>query len=259
MITLLSPAKTLDFDTEHENLPHTEPMHTEKSQQLIEILRQLSESDIASLMSLSEKLSALNHQRYIDWTQDHSLSPQCRQALLAFKGDVYQGLNAADWSKDDFTFAQDHLRILSGLYGILRPLDLMHAYRLEMGTKLPNPMGKNLYNFWGEQITEALNKEIAANKHQAVINLASNEYFKAVQPQKLDAPVIAPVFKDTKNGQLKIISFYAKKARGSMASWIIKNKIEVPSKLIKFSENGYTYCAKSSTSITPTFLRDLEA
>jgi len=255
MIFLLSPAKTLDFESEHVSVEPTQPDFLKHSAELISEIKELSSKEISSLMSLSEKLSDLNHQRYQDWTKAHKVSASCRPSLLAFKGDVYQGLDAASWKKSDFTHAQKHLRILSGLYGILKPLDLMKAYRLEMGTKFQNQRGKNLYEFWGTILTDFLNKELESMKNPAIINLASNEYFSAIQKKNLTATVINPIFKDFKTDKYKIISFYAKKARGSMASWAIKNRIKSSAELTNFNEDGYRFDKKSSSETDLVFLR----
>ena len=256
MIFLLSPAKTLDYDSDYPELPLTQPSQLEQSSQLIKVLLKLSQDELGELMSLSDKLAQLNVERYQEWQLDHSPSEHCKPALLAFKGDVYQGLAANQWKKSDFTYAQKHLRILSGLYGILRPLDLMRPYRLEMGTKLPTTKGKNLYEFWDSAITDELNA--ALKKGDKVINLASNEYFSAVQKKHLQSEVITPVFKDFKNGKFKIISFYAKKARGSMAAWAIKNRISKAEELCHFDQDGYYYDADSSDDKTIVFLRNPE-
>lgn len=258
MLFLLSPAKTLDYESDYLDLPVTEPSFLKDSVQLIKEIKELSVADISALMSLSEKLSVLNHERYQTWKKSHKESADCRPALLAFKGDVYQGLDAPSWKKADFTHAQKHLRILSGLYGILKPLDLMQAYRLEMGTKFENSRGKNLYEFWGTKLAEALNAECSEKKYKAIVNLASNEYFSAAKEKELNVPVITPVFKDYKNGKYKIISFYAKKARGTMAAWAIKNRIKKADDLKGFAEDGYRFDASSSDQNTLTFLRKPE-
>lgn len=255
MLTLVSPAKTLDYDSPLATETHTQPRFTEHSQMLIETLRKLSVQDVADLMKLSDKLASLNVARYESWQPKHT-QDNARQAVLAFKGDVYTGLDAASFSEDDFSFAQDHLRILSGLYGVLRPLDLLEPYRLEMGTKLTNARGDNLYHFWGDIITESLNDELAESSSEVVVNLASNEYFKAVKPKALRARLITPVFKDLKNGQYKIISFYAKKARGLMTRYMIQNRIEEPETLKKFDLEGYYFSAEESKGDTWVFLRD---
>ena len=215
----------------------------------------MTPDDISSLMGISEKLGSLNFERYADW-QTPFTKANAKQAALAFKGDVYTGLAAQNFTTDEFKFAQQHLRILSGLYGVLRPLDLMQPYRLEMGTKLNNPRGEDLYQFWGNLITESLNKQLKSIKADTVINLASNEYFKAVNKTLLNAEIISPAFKDLKNGKYKIISFYAKKARGLMAAWIIKKGLTDPSQLKKFRGEGYRYSAEQSKARQPVFIRD---
>ncbi len=255
MLTLVSPAKTLDYESPLSTETHSLPRFTEHSQMLIETLRKLSVQDVADLMKLSDKLASLNVARYESWQPEHT-QDNARQAVLAFKGDVYTGLDAASFSENDFSFAQGHLRILSGLYGLLRPLDLLEPYRLEMGTKLSNARGDNLYQFWGDIITEALNDELKASGSDVVVNLASNEYFKAVKPKALHARLITPVFKDLKNGQYKIISFYAKKARGLMTRYMIQNRIEEPEALKNFNLEGYYFSAEESKGDTWVFLRD---
>ncbi len=255
MLTLVSPAKTLDYESPLSTKTHTLPRFTEHSKMLIETLRKLSVQDVADLMKLSDKLASLNVARYESWQPEHN-QENARQAVLAFKGDVYTGLDATSFSEQDFSFAQDHLRILSGLYGLLRPLDLLEPYRLEMGTKLSNARGDNLYQFWGDIITEALNDELATSGSEVVVNLASNEYFKAVKPKALRARLITPVFKDLKNGQYKIISFYAKKARGLMTRYMIQNRIEEPEALKRFDLEGYYFSAEESKGDTWVFLRD---
>ena len=219
------------------------------------MLRQLNPNELAELMKLSDKLAGLNVARFTEWHPDFTLE-NARQAILAFKGDVYTGLDAQTLSNADFEYAQQHLRILSGLYGVLRPLDLMQPYRLEMGTKLDNAQGKNLYEFWGSRITDSLNTCLAENKATVLLNLASNEYFKAVQPKLLNATLINVDFKDLKNGQYKIISFYAKKARGIMARYVIQHKIDSVDALKDFSEQGYYYSAEQSKPEHLVFLRD---
>jgi len=255
MLTLVSPAKTLDYESPLATRVYTQPRFIDHSQELIDTLSQLSVQDIADLMKLSDKLASLNVARYESWQAQHTLD-NARQAILAFKGDVYTGLDAETLSADDFDFAQQHLRILSGLYGVLRPLDLLEPYRLEMGTKLGNPRGDNLYQFWGDLITEALNTELAEQGSDVVVNLASNEYFKAVKPKALKARLITPVFKDFKNGQYKIISFYAKKARGLMSRYLIQNRIDTPEPLQQFDLEGYYFSAEQSKGDTWVFLRD---
>lgn len=254
MLHLISPAKTLDFTTAPVTKRATEPRFLEHSQQLITQLRDLSPDDVASLMHISQKLGELNHARFHDWhlpfTPDNA-----KQAILAFKGDVYTGMNAETFSEDDFSEAQQHLRILSGLYGLLRPLDLIQAYRLEMGTGFANTGGKNLYEFWGETLTQALNKDLATHAHKTVINLASNEYWSAIKPKQVNGEIITPVFKDTKNGKQKIISFFAKKARGMMSAFIIQNRIHEPDAIKEFNLAGYSFDTKQSTANNWVFTR----
>jgi cytoplasmic iron level regulating protein YaaA (DUF328/UPF0246 family) len=255
MLILLSPAKTLDFDTPATTATATQPALLEQSQILVDELQTLTPDKISALMHISEKLGNLNFERFMDWQRPFT-KKNSKQALLAFKGDVYTGLKAEIFTPEHFKFAQQHLRILSGLYGVLRPLDLMQPYRLEMGVKFANPRGKDLYQFWGEAIAAELHKQLRRLKSDQVINLASNEYFKAVK-SSLDAEVISPAFKDLKNGNYKIISFYAKKARGQMAAWIIQKGITNPAGLRKFSVDGYKYSADMSTPKIPVFLRDI--
>ncbi|PRB80172.1 peroxide stress protein YaaA [Pseudomonas sp. MYb185] len=255
MLMVISPAKTLDYDTAPVTKRHTLPRYLDHSRELIEVLREKSPQDIAVLMSLSDKLASLNVARYDSWS-DTFTAENSKQALLAFKGDVYTGLNAEDFSEEDFDFAQQHLRMLSGLYGILRPLDLMQPYRLEMGTKLANPRGKDLYSFWGEHITEWLNQDLAEQGDGVLLNLASQEYFGAVKPKALDGRLIETVFRDQKNGQYKIISFYAKKARGLMARYVIKERLQDPEGLKDFNLDGYRYDQASSSPDKLVFLRE---
>ena len=215
----------------------------------------MSPQQIGELMHLSDKLAALNVARYGSWQPDFTPA-NAKQALLAFKGDVYTGLAAEDFSEEDFDFAQAHLRMLSGLYGVLRPLDLMQPYRLEMGTKLANARGANLYEFWGERISDWLNEALAEQGDDILLNLASNEYFGAVKRKALNARIIDTEFKDLKNGQYKIISFYAKKARGLMARYVIKERIRDPEQLKAFDYQGYRYSAEQSKPDSLVFLRD---
>ena len=255
MLMVISPAKTLDYTSPLATQEYSLPRYLEQSSQLIEVLRKLSPNELAELMKLSDKLAGLNVARFTQWQPAFTLE-NARQAILAFRGDVYTGLDADSLSAADFKYAQQHLRILSGLYGVLRPLDLMQPYRLEMGTKLDNPAGRNLYDFWGEQITESLNQCLAEQKTDVLLNLASNEYFKAVKPKQLKATLIDVDFKDLKNGQYKIISFYAKKARGMMARYVIENKIDSVAGLRKFNTQGYYYSAEQSKPEHLVFLRD---
>ncbi|CAA0081750.1 Uncharacterised protein [BD1-7 clade bacterium] len=255
MLMLISPAKSLDFESPLATQTHTQPDFLPQSQQLIDELRELSPPAIQTLMKISPQLADLNFGRFLNWqtpfTQDNS-----RQALLAFTGDVYQGLDVSSFSEEDFNFTQQHLRILSGLYGVLKPLDLMQPYRLEMGTKFANSQGKNLYEFWGEQVTDYLNQQLAAQGADTLVNLASNEYYKSVKPKLLNATIVTPVFKDFKNDQYKIISFYAKKARGMMAAYIIKNRITDDQSIKDFDIGGYYFSAEASSDKEWVFLRD---
>lgn len=240
MLIVISPAKTLDYDSAPKTTISTMPDYLEQSQRLINRLRKLSSLDISELMSVSTKIADLNFERYASWKK--AFTPKnAKQAVLAFKGDVYTGLDAESFSSADFKFAQKHLRILSGLYGLLRPLDLMQPYRLEMGTKLDTDSGKNLYEFWGDQITQGLNKQLKAIKSDYLINLASNEYFKSVKPKLINAEIITPVFKDYKGGDYKMVGIYAKKARGLLSRYIIQNKIDDPEALKLFAEEGYKF------------------
>lgn len=227
----------------------------DQSALLVDEARELTPDDIRALMGVSEQIANLNHQRFMNW-QSEATVDNAKQALLAFKGDVYTGLDAETLKDGDFDFAQSRVRILSGLYGLLRPLDLMQPYRLEMGLKFGNARGKNLYEFWGQRVTEALNADLANVSSDVLINLASNEYFKAVTPKALNAKVITPQFKDLKNGQYKMISFFAKKARGVMARFIIDNRITDPEALKSFDESGYYFSEAHSRGDTWVFLRD---
>jgi cytoplasmic iron level regulating protein YaaA (DUF328/UPF0246 family) len=228
------------------------------SAMLIDRMREFAPDDLVNLMGVSQKIAELNTQRFMNWQMPFT-KKNAKQALLAFKGDVYTGLNAETFTEDDFEFAQQHLRILSGLYGVLRPLDLIQPYRLEMGTKLTNDKGKNLYEFWDKKPTQALNKQLTSLDSSTVINLASNEYFNAIDKSGLKANIITPVFKDYKNGKYKIISFYAKKARGLMSAYIIKNKLQEPSQIKKFNVDGYYFEPQGSTENEWLFLRDADA
>ena len=255
MLMVISPAKTLDYETPPATTRFTQPEYLDHAQELIGQLRELSPAQIAELMHLSDKLAGLNAARFGSWQPNFTLA-NAKQALLAFKGDVYTGLAAEDFSEADFDFAQRHLRMLSGLYGVLRPLDLMQPYRLEMGTKLANARGKDLYAFWGERISGWLNQALAEQGDEVLLNLASNEYFGAVKRKALNARVIDTEFKDLKNGQYKIISFYAKKARGLMARYVIKHRLSQPEQLKTFDSQGYRYSPEQSSADKLVFLRD---
>jgi cytoplasmic iron level regulating protein YaaA (DUF328/UPF0246 family) len=262
MLLLLSPAKSLDYESPLAKLPHTLPQFTPQSAKLIEILKDKSPQEIAELMDLSDALSGLNVARYQAW------SPKCtaknsRQAVLAFNGDVYEGLDAKTLSADDLAWAQDHLCILSGLYGVLRPLDYMQPYRLEMGTALPNAHGQNLYKFWGAQIAEYLNAQLQKQTQQApqavIVNLASQEYFKAVDRKALQARVVECVFEDFKGGKYKIISFNAKRARGLMARYAVTQRVSKVEQLKKFNLEGYAFEASASEADRWVFRRKVQA
>ncbi|MCU4386875.1 peroxide stress protein YaaA [Acinetobacter haemolyticus] len=255
MLALISPAKTLDYTTALPTDTYTQPRLLEQSQQLIDVCRKLSASEIASLMTVSEKIANLNVERFRDWNADFDFS-NARQALFAFKGDVYTGLDAYHLKDQDIDFAQQHLRMLSGLYGLLRPLDLMMPYRLEMGTKLKNTRGHNLYEFWGSIITDQINQDLADINSKVLVNLASDEYYKSVNEKKIQAEIIKPVFLDQKNGKYKVISFYAKKARGLMARYLIENKLSRVEQLKAFDSEGYYFDAESSSDKELVFKRD---
>ncbi|MDN3699546.1 peroxide stress protein YaaA [Vibrio cortegadensis] len=255
MLIVVSPAKTLDYESQLVTERFTQPEFIEHSAELIEECRKLTPTDISALMKVSDKIAGLNVARFEQWREEFSLE-NARQAILAFKGDVYTGLDAQTLSDGDFDYAQSHLRMLSGLYGLLKPLDLMQPYRLEMGTRLANARGTNLYQFWGDLITDKLNQALEAQGDNVLINLASNEYFKAVKPKKLNGDVITPIFKDCKNGQYKVISFYAKKARGLMARYIIENRIESVEELVKFDVAGYYFVEQESNAKELVFKRE---
>ncbi|MGL5388097.1 MAG: peroxide stress protein YaaA [Enterobacterales bacterium] len=254
MLVIISPAKTLDYESPLATERFTQPELLDQSQKLIKICRKLTPAQISGLMHISDKLAGLNAARFGEWQPDFT-PDNARQALLAFKGDVYTGLQAQDFSEEDFDFAQQHLRMLSGLYGVLRPLDLMMPYRLEMGIKLENPQGKDLYSFWGDRITEKLNQALEQQGDDVVVNLASDEYFKSVKPAKLRGSLIKPVFLDEKNGKYKVISFYAKKARGLMSRFIIKNRLSRSEQLVDFNLEGYAFDEADSAGNELVFKR----
>ena len=254
MLILISPAKTLDYQSPLATTRYTQPELLEYSQQLIGVARQLSAPQIGKLMGISDKLADLNATRFHDWHPEFT-PKNARQAILAFKGDVYTGLQAETFDEADFDFAQQHLRMLSGLYGVLRPLDLMQPYRLEMGIKLENARGKDLYQFWDETITDTLNQALKAQGDDVVINLASDEYFRSVKTKRLQGQIIKPVFLDEKNGKFKVISFYAKKARGLMSRYIIENRLTRPEQLTRFDSDGYFFDADASDKGEMVFKR----
>ena len=257
MLIVVSPAKSLDFETKAPTRKFTDPQYLAESTQLVGQLQKLSPEDFSELMHISSDLGELNHMRFANWHTPFDLK-NSKQAIFAFKGDVYIGLEAEKFSRADLNFAQNHLRILSGLYGLLRPLDLMQPYRLEMGSKFKNKKGKNLYEFWDDQLTENLNELFEKDKKPVLVNLASIEYFSAIKPKSLNAEIISPVFKDLSNEKYKIVSFFAKKARGYMTAFIIQNKIKNPERLKELDVEGYRYSEEDSTPTQPVFLRDTQ-
>lgn len=254
MLIVISPAKKLDYETPAKTKIYTIPDYLKESQTLINRMRDFSALDIAELMHVSSKIAELNFDRYESWNA--KFTPEnAKQSVLAFMGDVYTGLDASTLKQADLNYAQKHLRILSGLYGLLRPLDLMKAYRLEMGTRLETESGKNLYEFWDMKITDGLNAQMKKIKSSSLINLASNEYFKSVKAKQIAGDVITPSFKEYKNGDYKMIGIYAKKARGLMSRYIIQNRLKDPEDLKSFDEAGYQYNKKLSKDLTPVFTR----
>lgn len=256
MLVILSPAKTLDYASPVPDLPLTTPAFLAQTEALIGLLRDLSVQDVATLMDLSDKLAALNVARYAEWSPTFTAA-NSRAAVLAFKGDVYAGMEAWTFSARDHAFAQRHLRILSGLYGLLRPLDRLQPYRLEMGTALANPRGRNLYAFWGDTIAAALNAALAGQGDDVLVNLASEEYNRAALTPALKARVITPQFREEKDGKFKMVSFYAKRARGRMAGWIVRNRVNDPAALAGFEEDGYALNAALSVEGAPVFTRKM--
>ncbi|WP_017805039.1 peroxide stress protein YaaA [Avibacterium paragallinarum] len=256
MLAIISPAKTLDFESAVEKFEVFQPALTDYSQQLIDICRTLAPQDVASLMSISDKLASLNVARFAQWTAEHN-EQNARPAIFAFKGDVYTGLDAEHLSREDILFAQQHLRMLSGLYGLLRPLDLMQPYRLEMGTKLANPKGKDLYAFWGNVITQTLQQALDEQGDNVLVNLASDEYYKSVKESQLKAHIVKPVFLDYKNGKYKVISFYAKKARGLMCRYLIQNRLTHVEQLKAFDLGGYWFDEAASSEKEFVFKREV--
>ena len=252
MLIVLSPAKSLDLETPPTTSLHSTPDFLDHSAQLIERMRQFSPAEVGSLMGISDALSALNVARYASWTPKLA---EARQAIMAFNGDVYAGFEARSLQPAQLDYAQSRVRILSGLYGLLRPLDLIHPHRLEMGTRLSTTRGKDLYAFWGDTITNGLNRTAQEQGAKVLVNLASEEYFKSVKPRQLDVPVIAPVFEDWKNGKYKIISFYAKRARGMLARYAAVNQIRDPQQLKQFDVDGYAYVPEASNDKNWVFRR----
>ena len=257
MLTILSPAKTLEFDSPSRITQHSQPRFVSDAQQLVETLRNHSPQQLAGLMGINHKLAQLNHERFKRWEPRFDLD-NAKQAIYAFRGDVYRGLDVDSLSDDALRFAQGHLAILSGLYGVLRPLDLMQPYRLEMGTKLPNQRGENLYQFWSHRITAALNEVLTAHETPVLVNLASQEYFSVLDTKQLAGETVTPVFKDWNSGRLRTVAIYAKVARGRMARWIVTNRVERPERLREFSDDGYRYSAEHSEPHRPVFVRGAE-
>ena len=254
MLIVLSPAKSLDYKTAVQVKTPTLPEFVSESAKLIADLKKLAPQDVAKLMGLSDQLATLNVGRYRDWSKKFT-AENSKPSIYAFDGDVYDGFDVKSLNAKDLAFAQDHIRILSGLYGALRPLDLMQAYRLEMGTPFKNARGKDLYAFWGSRVTDSLKKILEKQKKPVLLNLASEEYFKVLQAKDLDCPVVAPVFQDGKDGKYKIISFYAKRARGLMARYVVQNRITDPEDLKGFNLDGYKYYAAESKPGKPVFRR----
>lgn len=254
MLIVISPAKTLDFETPVDAGQFTQPEFLKETRTLVRELRQLGAEDIAALMRVSPKIAEQNFFRYLNFRTPFKPA-NARPAIHAFKGDVYTGIAVEKWKAADFSYAQDHLRILSGLYGLLRPLDLMQAYRLEMGTSFTNSKGKDLYAFWGDRVARAVNRALAEQKDGLLVNLASQEYFRAIDTPALTAEVITPSFLDWSNGKYRTLSFFAKKARGLMSSWIIRNRIKKPEQLCQFDLDGYAWNPDLSDSHRPVFTR----
>lgn len=257
---LLSPAKSLDFESPLPTRKHSDPRLMEESERLIEVMRRMSVSELAALMHISDELAALNAQRYVDFTPPFTLR-NARSAVLAFAGDVYQGLAVWQrWDARDYTEAQKTVRILSGLYGVLRPLDLIQPYRLEMGLPIVTERGGNLYQFWGDRITDLVRADLAESPGAAtVVNLASDEYSRSVRFADLDHPVISPRFEDTDaTGRRGVISFFAKRARGAMAGWLVRERVRTPGAIKRYAGDGYAYDRAASTPLQPVFVRDFE-
>jgi cytoplasmic iron level regulating protein YaaA (DUF328/UPF0246 family) len=255
MFIVLSPAKTLDYDNPLPTLPtQTEPRFLDDSAELVRHMRDWTAADLAALMKVSDKIARLNVERFSTWRKNMN-NAAARPAVFAFRGGVYVGLDIDQFNQRQLKQAQSRLRILSGLYGLLRPLDRIRPYRLEMGTRLPNERGRNLYQFWSDKLTRRLAQDMRAADSKVLVNLASREYFKVIEPGMLPGPVVSPVFQDEKNGRYKVISFLAKKARGRMTAWILRNRISRPEELADFDLDGYTYAARQSTPEAPIFRR----
>ena len=254
MLCVISPAKKLDFETEPRVARFTQPQFLSETKSLVKAVRRLGREKLKLTMKLSDKLADLNYQRFQAFSTPFTLG-NAKQAALVFNGDTYAGLDAETLDDEDMAFAQDHLRILSGLYGVLRPLDLIQPYRLEMGARFQPPRGENLYGFWDKQLTKALNHTVRRHADPSVINLASTEYFKAVHAEGLDGPVITPVFKEVKSGMSRVIGMFAKRARGAMARYIIKNRLDSSHQLKSFCDGGYKFRPEQSDDATWVFTR----
>ncbi|PLX17623.1 MAG: peroxide stress protein YaaA [Salinivirgaceae bacterium] len=254
MQIILSPAKTLNFTDKSVVDTHATPLFSAEAKEVMSDLRQFGQAELGKLMGISSKLAELNTIRHNAWEQNHDLE-NSKQCVYAFNGEAYNGLNVSQFNREDMQFAQDHLKILSGLYGVLRPLDIIQPYRLEMGTKIKIGKAKNLYEFWGEKLAQVINNDAEKSGSYTLINLASNEYFKAVNVKALSVDVITPVFKELKNGQYKVISVYAKKARGLMTAYAIRNRITNPEELKKFNEEAYMFDANQSSKNQWVFTR----
>jgi len=254
MLITLSPSKGQDFDSPSLSKIHTKPESLQDSEQLIKVLRQYQKQDIQQLMDVSENIAQLNVDRYKSFSMPFTMK-NAKQAIFAFKGDVYSGIEIDQYKTADFNYAQQHLRILSGLYGCLRPLDLIQPYRLEMKTRLPNTRGDNLYQFWGDSITETLNRQLEKQREAVLVNLASNEYFKSVKPKKLKGHLLSINFKETKDGKTRTVAIFAKRARGMMADYILRNRIEKPEEIKKFKLGGYRFSKTLSDEKQWTFVR----
>jgi cytoplasmic iron level regulating protein YaaA (DUF328/UPF0246 family) len=255
MQIIISPAKSLDFERPANSSYHSSYRLIEESKNIALELKRFSPDQLAALMKISPKLANINYNRFQNWSHPFKIKDG-KQALFAFNGEVYNGLDAYSLNNKEIDTAQTQLRILSGLYGLLRPLDLIIPYRLEMGTKLSISSANNLYEFWGNKITHLLVQDIKENNHQALINLASNEYYKSIKSKEIKVPIITPEFKDLKNGDYKVISVYAKKARGLMSRFIIKHALKNPEDLKAFDQQGYYYNNRLSTELRPVFTRD---
>jgi cytoplasmic iron level regulating protein YaaA (DUF328/UPF0246 family) len=254
MLAVVSPAKKLDFETDAPEMSVSQPAFLDDTQELIDVARKKSRSDLMKLMGISENLADLNYQRFQHFSRPFDRT-NAKPAIFAFRGDTYVGLDADTMKAEDIEWAEDHFLMLSGLYGLLKPRDLMQPYRLEMGTRLNNPRGKDLYAFWDDKLSQKINEITKGHKDRSLINLASNEYFKSVKTKVLDGPVITPVFKEVKGGTAKVVGFSAKRARGMMARYMIDNRLDDPQELKKFNVDGYRYQEDLSTDTEWVFTR----